>query len=197
MKLIAIDADGVLLNYHAAYGFAWARAFGELPEIRNANAYWPMDYWKVERLSGAKYLHFRAQFDELFWRSIPPHEGALEACLDLQRAGYELVCVSALDNRFLSAREQNLLDIGFPIQHVYCTDGKDGPISPKANVLQELMPIAFVDDYLPYMRQIPLQTHAALITRGTDGSPNQGADLALIDSRHYSLFHFAQWWLSR
>ena len=55
---MAIDADGVLLNYHAAYGLAWKRAFGEMPEIRNANAYWPMEYWKVERLSGAKHLHF-------------------------------------------------------------------------------------------------------------------------------------------
>ena len=59
------------------------------------------------------------------------------------------------------------------------------------------MPTAFIDDYLPYLRQVPPQTHAALITRGTDGSPNKGAELALVDSSHYSLAHFARWWLNR
>jgi len=49
-SIIALDADGVLLDYNAAYRFAWYRAFGELPELLDANAYWAIDRWNVRRL---------------------------------------------------------------------------------------------------------------------------------------------------
>ncbi len=53
-KAIALDADGVLLDYHAAYGAAWERAFGIEPKIRDSQAYWPIDRWMVEHLSGTR-----------------------------------------------------------------------------------------------------------------------------------------------
>ena len=72
MPLIAIDADGVLLDYHAAYRDAWFRAFDVNPTLRDPLAYWPVDRWDVELLVGADLAKFRAQFDEEFWSSIPP-----------------------------------------------------------------------------------------------------------------------------
>ena len=64
--LIALDADGVLLDFHLGYAGAWARAFGTPPAERDPLAYWPIDRWEVERLDEERRLHFRSHFDEQF-----------------------------------------------------------------------------------------------------------------------------------
>lgn len=194
--IIALDADGVLLDYHASYRLAWQQAFGHLPELRDPQAYWPMDRWHVQRLEGERLETFRACFDEDFWSSISPLPGALDACRLLSEAGYRLVCVSALKPRFQATRLRNLRDHGFPIEVVIATsaDTTTG-LSPKSAVLKELRPVAFVDDFLPYFRGIPPEIHAALVTREPNGSPNTGEDLALVHSRHTTLADFAAWWL--
>ena len=195
--IIALDADGVLLDYNASYRKAWERAFGVLPALRDENAYWAIDRWAVDRLEGEELEHFRANFDENFWNSIPSLPRAVKACEELCAAGFELVCVSAIDSHFQSARLQNLRDRGFPIERVIATSNKERGFSPKAQALRELRPIAFVDDYLPYLRGIPDDIHAALILRESNGSPNTGEDLNLADSQHADLGSFVSWWLSQ
>lgn len=197
MRTIAIDVDGVLLNYSAAYAVAWQRAFGILPALQNPDAYWPKERWRVEHLTGSRLEYFRSHFDESFWSSLPAYDGAIDACLRLKNAGFNLVCVSAIDPRFKQARERNLHELGFPIERVFCTEGIDGKVSPKAPALTEIAPIAFVDDYLPFMRGIPSQIHAALISRDSSGSPNVGDDLGLVNSIHAGFSEFADWWLAR
>jgi len=195
--LIALDADGVLLDYNVAYARAWERAFGHHPVERDASAYWAMDRWAVERLKGARLEHFRACFDHGFWSTIPAIEGALEASHALVDAGYKLVCVSALDSDFEGARMTNLRSLGFPIERVIATSANAGPMSPKAAVLGALMPVAFVDDYLPYLHGVPQRIHTALILRQTTGSPNVGPTLSDARSQHADLAGFAKWWLAR
>ncbi len=192
---IALDADGVLLDYHLAYRDAWNRAFGEMPAVRDPLAYWPIDRWEVRRLAGEELMHFRSCFDESFWSAIPPVAGAVDACVRLHNAGYELVCVSAIESRFQAARLQNLRDGGFPIDRVIATASKEGDISPKAEALLQLRPVAFVDDYLPYLRGVPSGIHLALVLREPHGSPNMGRELHLAHSQHDDLSQFANWWL--
>ena len=194
--IIALDADGVLLNYHQAYQLAWQRAFDVLPALRDPMAYWPIDRWDVRRLNGNELDQFRRCFDYQYWANIPAIEGALHACQRLHEAGYDLVCVSAIKPEFLAARQQNLRDLGFPIEWVIATASEDSKRSPKALALRELAPIAFVDDYLPYLRGIPGDLHAALILREPNGSPNVGEETALAHSTHSNLADFADWWLN-
>ena len=195
--LIALDADGVLLDFHLGYAGAWQRAFGQLPPERDKLAYWPMDRWQVERLDEAKRAHFRMHFDELFWTSVPAIEGAVEACHRLHDAGFDLVCVSALDAPFEAARLRNLREHGFPIERVIATGNAPGERSPKADAIAALAPEAFVDDYLPYLRGLPVDVHTALVLRGPNGSPNTGSELSLARSVHDDLADFASHWLSR
>jgi len=195
--VIALDADGVLLDYSAAYAGAWERAFGSRPVERDSTAYWPMDRWAVERLSGARLERFRSCFDDSFWSTIPAIRGAVEACNAMHDAGHTLVCVSALDACFEAARLKNLRDLGYPIERVIATSSAAGVESPKAHALRELMPAAFVDDYLPYFRGVPAAVHKALIHRQTSGSPNVGAELSTVVSQHEDLADFATWWLRR
>ena len=195
--LIALDADGVLLDFHLAYAGAWARAFGKAPAERDPLAYWPMDRWKVERLDEKRRVQFRASFDEHFWATVPAIEGALEACHRLHDAGYELVCVSALELEFEAARLRNLKALGFPIERVIATGNEAVERSPKADAIAELRPVAFVDDYLPYMRGVPRDVHTALVLRAPNGSPNVGNELVLAKSVHQDLAGFTEHWLTR
>jgi hypothetical protein len=102
-----------------------------------------------------------------------------------------------MEPRFEAARLSNLRDCGFPIERVIATNSQAKSISPKANALRVINPVAMVDDYLPYLRGLPPHLHAALIMREPNGSPNTGEELAIAHSIHPSLADFAQWWLQQ
>ena len=195
--LIALDADGVLLDFHLGYAGAWQRAFGAAPVERDPLAYWPIDRWLVERLDADRRAHFRRHFDAEFWSSVPAIEGAVDACNRLHDAGFDLVCVSALEAEHEAARLRNLRDHGFPIERVVATGNAAGERSPKADAIAALAPAAFVDDYLPYFRGVPQAVHTALILRAPNGSPNSGPELALACSIHQDLPGFAEYWVTR
>lgn len=195
--IIALDADGVLLDYHHAYAQAWSKAFGATPAVRDPLAYWPIDRWDVRRLTGEELDHFRTHFDYHYWSTIPAIAGAVEACCNLVGAGFELVCVSAVDAHFEAARLQNLRSCGFPIERVLATENAAKGVSPKAAALRMLEPVAFVDDFLPYLQGIPKEIHAALVLREPNGSPNVGDGLAWSHSQHVDLAAFTAWWLTR
>lgn len=190
---IALDADGVLLDYSLAYASLWERAFGYRPAERDRDAYSPLDRWTVERLEPGRLNVLRACMDEQFWSSIQPVELAVEACHRLHDAGYQLVCVTALAPQFEGARLRNLRNEGFPIERVIATGSSAGQRSPKADAIDQLAPLAFVDDYLPYFRGIAPNIHRALICRAINGSPNSGPELGLVDSQHADLFEFSDW----
>ena len=193
--IIALDADGVLLDYNLAYASAWERAFGVYPKEKDPEAYWAIDRWEVERLSGERLEQLRAGFDQAFWETVPAMKGAVQACHALRAEGFDLVCVTALPERFAVARQNNLRQLGFPIDTVIATDNVAISRSPKADALHALQPVAFVDDYLPYMVGVHPDIHSALIMRGVNGSPNAGEHLQAVKSTHGNLLAFAQWWL--
>ena len=196
-EMIALDADGVLLDYHSAYRLAWFKAFGVLPEVRDAQAYWPIDRWDVKTLEGEALEHFRAQFDQEFWSTIPAILGAVEACHRLVEQGYELVCVSAIESKYETARFENLQGHGFPIGRVIATSANVELESPKAKALRKLNPVAFVDDYAPYFSGVEQKIHKALLLRECNGSPNVGDNLSLVDSTHTNLLKFSKWWIGQ
>jgi phosphoglycolate phosphatase-like HAD superfamily hydrolase len=193
--ILALDADGVLVDLHVGYARAWERAFGVYPAERDPQAYWPMDRWDVEPVDAEQRLLLRAQFDEPLWETLPAIGGAVEACHRLHDAGYELVCVTALDARFQRARANNLKALGFPIRRVVATGHVEGDRSPKADAIESLRPVAFVDDYIAYMRGVPRYVHTALVLRAPNGSPNVGEELSLARSVHQDLADFADHWL--
>ena len=195
--VIALDADGVLLDYHLAYAAAWERAFGVHPEERDPQAYWPMDRWKVPKLRLWRRVRFRSEFGEHFWSTVPALPGALEACHRLREAGYDLVCVSALEHRFEAARMRNLRELGFPIERVIATGHRESARSPKADAVESIGAEVFVDDFLPYFRGVASSVHTALILRAPNGSPNVGHEMALASSTHQDLPAFTAHWLAR
>lgn len=200
-SVIALDADGVLLDYHEGYARAWEQAFGQPLTVADPDAYWPWDRYGVPRLEMTDRKRLQEAMDDVFWASLRPMPGAVEACEMLHQAGHRLVCVSALDPRYEHARQRNFWEQGLPIERVVAT-GRPGlvspdALSPKAAALRELSPVAFVDDYLPYFRGVPRETgiHCALVARSPNGSPNHGEGLQWVDSVHDDLLGFAQRWV--
>jgi len=193
--ILALDADGVLLDLHVGFARAWQRSFGAYPDERDPLAYWPQDRWDVPQLDAEQRLQLRAHFDEALWASLPAIAGALEACHRLHDAGHELVCVTALDDRFRKARLHNLRALGFPIERVLATGHVEGARSPKADAIEALRPVAFVDDYIAYLRGVPAYVHTALVLRAPHGSPNVGDELTLARTVHQDLADFADHWL--
>ncbi len=194
---IALDADGVLLDYNTAYAGAWKRAFGEDLAIVRPDAYSAIDLYGVPTLTGEALQTLRRAFDDTFWRTVPALPGAVEACKALAEAGHELICVTALDHQHREARLANLRDLGFPIERVVTTPATAGAVlSPKVGAVHELEPVAFVEDHAPYLRGIdPRRMHLALLMARPDGSPNVGFDRALAHTEHADLAGFARWWL--
>jgi phosphoglycolate phosphatase-like HAD superfamily hydrolase len=194
--ILAIDADGVLVDLHIGYARAWRQAFGVSLAERDPQAYWPTDRWAVDPIDAEQRLLLRAQFERPeFWETLPAMAGAVEACHRLHEAGYELVCVTALEARFQKARLNNLKALGFPIRRVMATGHVEGDRSPKADAIKTLRPVAFVDDYIAYMRGMPTEVHTALVLRAPNGSPNVGEDMKLARSVHQDLAAFADHWL--
>ncbi len=149
-------------------------------------------------MSGERLTSLRASFDEAFWSNIPAIEGAVAATCDLADAGYELVCVSALEPVFEKARLRNHRALGFPIERVIATSRAiESAGNPKAPVLASLQPVAFVDDYLPFMQGLPGNIHTALLRSDMTGSPNHGPELRAVRTQHSDLAAFASWWLGQ
>jgi hypothetical protein len=187
---IALDCDGVLLDYHESYQRAWLAAFGVLPQIVNPRAYWARERHGLAILDAAALAHFEAHRAELFWSTMQPLPGAVAACNRLVAAGFDLVCVSALDHQWRNARHSNLIHCGFPINRVISAPDDRSGINPKRAAITQLSPVAFVDDFAPYLRDIPSTVHRALIDGEPDGSPNTGDALCLADSIHTDLSAF-------
>lgn len=195
--IIALDGDGVLLDYDTAYARVWHKAFGETPTLKEPNAYWPKDRWGLPQLEGEELQHFKSHFDEDYWSTIPAMPSALEACRLLVDNGYTLVCVTAIKSWFKDARTRNLMDLGLPIASVVATGNDASVRSPKAAALTEMRPVAFVDDYAPYLVDVDAGIHRALIARDSVGSPNVGDVLREAHSQHANVLEFAQWWIQR
>lgn len=192
-NLIAIDGDGVIFNWNDAYARLWERCFGVPLSVHDEKAYFAMHRFNVPVLQGKDKAKFRAARDEQFWTTMDILPGAIQACHTLIEKGFELVMVTAADHKTREFRQRNLHDKGVPINKVYTVSDEPCIGSPKAKVLSELKPLAFVDDFLPYFKGVDKSIYKVLIDRNKEcpHSPNKGDDLVNINSFKNTLLDFA------
>lgn len=199
--VIALDVDGVLLDYAHGYSRVWEQTFNEKVSLVNPGAYWPMERYGLRFLKGQDLKRFNSNFDHEFWSSLPALPGAVDAVKSLKEYGFRVVCVSALKEEFANARAENLRKHGFLIDELIATGGmQEEHQSPKALALSKINAKVFVDDYAPYFKGVDKQTgiHLALIDRQSENSPNQHHKQHLpIDSLHSDIVDFSNFWLKR
>lgn len=193
---VALEADGVLVDYPFGYAEAWMRAFGERISVVNPTAYHATNRYGVKFESEAQMLHFFSHFTADIWESLPALPGAVEACEKLASAGHPLVCVTAMDREFARARHGNLLKHKFPIKQVYATGRNDLGFS-KLPALQALKPIALVDNLALNFAGLDSSVHKAFIFTNAPDEPDHQLDIHKPDSTHGTLLDFANYWLTR
>lgn len=198
--LIALDADGVLVDYHIGYATAWKLAFGETLQVRDPQGYHPMHYWDVPLLSRVEQEHLATNgFTEEVWRTMPALPGAIQACELMQAMGFRLQCVTALPPHRRAAREANLAGLGFRLDTVHAVGPRpwersvERPRNPKQAIITSLAPDYFVDDCLHFFQGIPPGVWRALIDVRPNNSPNHDPALEPAHSHHGSLLAFARW----
>ncbi len=148
---IALDVDGVLVNYKLAYATKWQRAFGSLPKIKNKDAYLLWEYWDIPFLENKDLLYLEQFSDEEFWSNMPIIQSALDTCNLLKANGHDLYAVTACSPRHADFRRRNLSS--FPLTDVICV-GKGHTVSPKTEIINQTKPDFFVDDFIDYFHGI-------------------------------------------
>lgn len=192
-KFIALDCDGVLLNYNEAYKKLWFDAFnGEVLEVADPNAYWAEDMYRARHLQGAEYEHWsRIKEKANFWGNMQPLPGAVEAVERIKDSGYQVIVVTAMNPKFIGSRTKNLQDLGFKIDGIWAVK-RVGDENPKAPFINALQPSYFVDDYHEYLKEISLNVNTVLIEPGKNGSPNLDADPQDFNQIFPSLLTFVE-----
>lgn len=185
---IALDADGVLLDYNRAWGALWQEAHGRPLECMEPRAYHATTYWGAEDPDQSH--PFWSLFDQKGWRNMPAMPGAVEACRRLAAAGHRLVCVTSMPGHHQQTRLANLQDLGFPIDEVIATGSGVPGRNPKREAIEALAPDWFVDDELRKLRGLD-QVKCVLIDPGHPDSPNEGQDDSFIQFRVPTLLDFA------
>jgi phosphoglycolate phosphatase-like HAD superfamily hydrolase len=194
-KIFALDGDGVLLNYKAAFPGVFRSAFGQELRLIRPDAYHATTAYGLTLETGTtEHDQFYSHFGDEAWSTMPLLPGVLQACMALHDAGYELVCVTSMPTRFQAARLANFQLHGLPIYRVTATGRYMGE-NPKLSALLELQPVAFVDDLAYNFHGLDSNIHKALIDYGNFDSPNRGADVTMADTTHGSFVEFVYWWL--
>lgn len=193
--IIALDCDGVILDYNLAYARLWHHVFGQAPTLIRKGAYHATNEYQMNFESDLHKSQFFDAFDSKGWLDMPALEGAVEACQMLHDAGNELVVVSSMPEHRDLHRLINLQKLGIPVTKVIATGRKPGEVNPKLRFLKQLKPVAFADDLVSNFIGVE-QVHCALIDWNVPDNPNVDADHSLVSSKHGSLLDFASYWVS-
>lgn len=194
--LIALDCDGVILDYNLAYSRVWEHVFGTPPTVLCKGAYHATNEYQMLFDTNEHKAKFFDAFDIKGWLDMPALPGAVEACKILVAAGNELVVVSSMPEHRDLHRLMNLQRLGIPVNRVIATGRKPDEVNPKLRYLDELKPVAFVDDLVSNFIGVT-DMHCALVEWNVADNPNHEADHSIVHSKHASLLDFAKYWVNR
>lgn len=204
--VIALDADGVLVDYNKTWGRIYGLHFNEEMTVADPTAYHATTYWG-KPLPARDSTFWQAFTDQDGWGTMEAKPGAVEACHQLRALGFDLVCVSSMPPEFESRRLANLKALGFPIDRViaparhHTPKGQKAPeavhpANPKLEVIHDLMPAWFVDDEFRKLRGIQ-GVNLVLIDPGHPDTPNTDVDHGQLTVHVDSLADFATWLTAR
>ncbi|CAF3312395.1 unnamed protein product [Rotaria socialis] len=189
--IIALDCDGVLLDYHATFAQIYEKAFGKQLTCVSPKSYYSSTAYDVT-FTPEEQNRFNEVWDAEGWRTMPMLDGALQACNLLHEAGYELICVTAMPACFSDHRLENFLSHGFPINRVISTgyDKENPQNNPKKKIIEALHPVAFVDDLRRNFKDIQgVHTKFVFIDNEYHDDPNQ-YDNIYYDVKYPTLLAF-------
>lgn len=151
-KTIAIDADGVILDFLKQWEVAAMKLFGRTIERQTSEYDLAVRYGMSHEDKSKLWRFFH---EDGHWASIPALPGAVEAVHALLEANYDVHVVTSITSDILESRKTNFRKIGLIDIPVHCVDGR------KYGKLLDLKPLMFVDDNPLHIEE----AHAAGVPR--------------------------------
>lgn len=191
-KIIALDCDGVLLNYNEAYGRALEQFLGIKPNIVSPESYFCHNYFDV-KLKPEQKTEFFKFFNDKGWATMTDLPQSIEATKKLRQDGYKIIVVTSMPKMAQEMRHQNLLNLGFAIDATIATGKKQNNINPKKSYIEVLSPEYFVDDLVENFHNIDSPTHFVLVDNEAPDSPNLNFEHNVkLHSTHNNLWDFVE-----
>ena len=195
LKCIALDCDGVLLDYNEAYGRLLKEFFGKEIPVFDPTCYHAENYYGIANkwVNKEERAAFFKLFNEKGWAMMQALPGALQATQQLKDMGYYIYVVTSMDKKAQEMRFNNLKQLGFPIDEVISTGKKHGHQNPKKEYIEHIKPEYFVDDLISNFHNITSNTHFVLIDLPATDSPNLDFKEPInLHSKYNSLLDFVK-----
>lgn len=182
MKKIALDVDGVLLDFMPAFDKAAKELLGkDLP--LNKDEY-QLDHYHLGKRINATDEEVKNilqhMIDTRVYASLEPLPGAKEALIAIKEAGFDICVVTALPEMAKIMRLENLKEkLDFEPSAIHCV----GMGMSKSDKLKEVKPDVFIDDRIDYLSSAPFIYHLAWV----DQRESQKDTSSMVDVHVHSL----------
>jgi phosphoglycolate phosphatase-like HAD superfamily hydrolase len=192
-KIIALDCDGVLLNYNETYGRIFQEYFGMSLKTLDPTAYHVTNMFDITWPTPKDKSEFNKFFHSKGWGCMQPLPNAIQATHLLKQTGYHIVVVTSMPKTARTSRHNNLINLGFSIDETIATGRGKTMDNPKKPYIEKLKPDFFVDDLLKNFHTINTQTKFVLINTYAKDSPNLLCPNSVnLHSEHTNLLDFVQ-----
>jgi len=139
-SIIALDADGVLLDLNEAW-----RA--QACDILNRPVSLRHQAFEMTRRYGISAKEEELVWQSFHWSDFPTIDGAAEGVEQLHALGREIHVITAIAREHRDLRLDNLSHLNIPAENIHCT----GFNQSKSHVLQTLRAHVYVDDRPEYV----------------------------------------------
>lgn len=198
-KVIALDCDGVMLNYLDTYKKLYDEMFNTDVKVVNPRSFAPNMHFGIswtERQEDK--LAFQVFFDENGWKNMKALPGAVEATKHMKELGFDIVVVTSIPKNKDLDRMINLEKAGFPINDLIACGAHSSTI-PGSNLkepyLKKIMPQYFVDDLLSNFHNVSDIMKCVLIDwsceNNDDWNSNKKEQIVEVFDTHEYLLDFS------
>lgn len=191
-KIIALDVDGVLLDFMNPFDIAAKEVFGcKINKDRNEHGMEQYDLLQRASINQDQLFEiFDYMIKTKMYSKFPALPGAVEAIAKIQAAGFDIYNVTAIPDGVRDQRLKNLQDaLNFKPKEIICV----GMGKSKKEALEELRPQIFIDDRLHYLEEVPFIYHLGWIDR----KEHQGDCRATVDAHSHSILDWTDNHLAR
>jgi hypothetical protein len=195
MQTIALDCDGVILDYIECYKRLYNEFFNDNKKAVNPYSYTAdihlgIDWTHREKEQSAFYDYF----GQNGWTSMKPISGAVEATKKIKEAGYKIVIVTSIPFDKANARHDNLLKEGVSFDDVIACGSHStaNGSNIKKPYLDKLAPQYFADDLLQNFSGVSDNINCVLIDWFCENNENfrKSENGIKVFSTHEKLIQF-------